>query len=72
MIFLQVVQGVVPGIEGARGKDEWLLIDAGSVIVHVFTEGARAEYNLEEKWGDGSNVRHIESSGVQTLNTMRI
>lgn len=66
------MQGVVPGIEGSRGKDDWLLIDAGSVIVHIFTEESRRAYDLEEKFNDGSNVRHIAGKGVQTLNTMRI
>lgn len=74
--YVQVVQGVVPGIEGSRGKDDWLLIDAGSVIIHVFTEESRAAYDFENIWRseDGSNVRRVKGKeqSIQTLQNMRI
>lgn len=38
-------------IEGLRNK-EWVLIDYGDVIVHIFQEKARCFYNLEELWAD--------------------
>ena len=37
-------------IEGAGGSD-WVLIDAGDIIVHVFKREARALYALERMWG---------------------
>ena len=43
------------GREGHRGNS-WELLDYGSVVVHVFTEDARAFYNLERLWADGENV----------------
>lgn len=43
------------GREGHRGNS-WELLDYGSVVVHVFTEEARAFYNLERLWADGENV----------------
>jgi ribosome silencing factor RsfS/YbeB/iojap len=37
-------------IEGTQGSD-WVLIDAGDIIVHLFKPEARAMYALEKMWG---------------------
>ncbi len=37
-------------VEGAQRSD-WVLIDAGDVIVHLFRPEVRAFYNLEKMWG---------------------
>ena len=41
--------------EGLR-SDIWVLMDFGSVIVHVFTDEARKFYNLERLWSDSEQV----------------
>ena len=41
--------------EGMR-SDIWVLMDFGSVIVHVFTDEARKFYNLERLWSDSEEV----------------
>lgn len=37
-------------VEGGGGSD-WVLIDAGDIIVHLFKPDARALYGLEKMWG---------------------
>lgn len=37
-------------IEGAGGAD-WVLIDAGDIVIHLFKPDARALYALEKMWG---------------------
>jgi ribosome-associated protein len=37
-------------IEGANGTD-WVLIDAGDIIIHLFKPEARSLYALEKMWG---------------------
>ena len=44
--------GVGTRVEGMPHCD-WVLIDAGDVIVHVFRPEVRAFYNLEKMWTGG-------------------
>jgi ribosome silencing factor RsfS/YbeB/iojap len=37
-------------IEGAGGSD-WVLIDAGDIVIHLFKPDARTLYGLERMWG---------------------
>ena len=44
--------------EGYRNA-EWILLDFGNCIVHVFTEEARRFYGLEDLWGEAP-TEHYE------------
>jgi len=39
-----------PAVEGLPACD-WVLIDAGDLIIHLFRPEVRAFYNLEKMWG---------------------
>ena len=43
------------GVEG-RGLDKWVLVDFGSVILHVFTSESRGYYSLESLWVDAPKI----------------
>ena len=43
---------MVKHVEGSRGSN-WILMDFGDVIVHIFDEENRLFYDLERIWRDG-------------------
>lgn len=47
------------GIEGYEDGD-WVLVDFGGVIAHIFHPETRTFYNLERLWGDARKVRFTE------------
>jgi ribosome-associated protein len=52
-------EGIKPlGIEG-RGGARWVLIDYGSVIVHVFAPEEREYYGLERLWSKAAQVVRV-------------
>lgn len=42
-------------VEGTRGSN-WILMDYGDLIIHVFDEENRLFYDLERIWRDGKEV----------------
>ncbi len=50
--------------EGREAKD-WVLIDAGYVIVHLFRPEVRAYYNLEKLWESSAAAR--DANEVSTV-----
>lgn len=48
-----------PRIEGYTDGG-WILLDLGSIVVHVFTPDERAFYNLERLWGR-SDLRRAQT-----------
>lgn len=51
--------GLVVSLEGVTQGD-WVLIDAGDVVVHLFRPEVRSFYDLERIWGVPSPTRSVE------------
>jgi len=47
-------------IEG-KSEGKWILLDYGSVVIHLFDEETRAYYDLENLW---ASAEHVDLSGV--------
>lgn len=47
------------GIEGYEDS-RWIVLDYGSVVIHLFDEEARSYYDLESLWADGRIVPLLE------------
>ena len=41
--------GNIVGVEG-KMQSEWVLVDAGDIVVHIMMAPVRALYNLEDLW----------------------
>ena len=39
-----------------RQEGDWVLIDAGDIIVHLFQPETRSYYNLDGLWGDAEEI----------------
>lgn len=52
---IKAERGQNPRVEGLPTAD-WVLIDAGDVIVHLFRPEVRTFYNLERMWAFGDSA----------------
>jgi len=64
---------IKPIIEGAQngGDKDWMAVDCGSCMVHIFSPEGRERYNLEELWADGTEAVH-NSPEELSINTIRV
>jgi ribosome-associated protein len=51
--IVEAIKDAGQGRAAAEGKEQgdWVLVDTGDVIVHLFRPEVRAFYNIEEMWG---------------------
>ena len=57
-------------VEGLNGSN-WVLVDYGTVIVHVFHHETRTFYNLERLWGDAKKLTVKEKHEKKTKTSRR-
>lgn len=50
--------GRLAKVEGKSGGD-WVLIDTGDVVVHVFRPEVRAFYQIEKMWAEGLEAPEV-------------
>jgi ribosome-associated protein len=62
--------GPANSVEGMATAN-WILLDYGDVVFHVFQEEARKFYALERLWGDAANETLFFSSGSKPLHESR-
>lgn len=48
-------------IEG-KSNGEWVLIDFGDIVVHIFQTDKREFYQLEDLWSDAPRIEHLSES----------
>lgn len=48
--------GIEPLRREGYSEGRWIVLDYGTVLVHIFHEQERAYYHLERLWTDGSNT----------------
>lgn len=52
--------GIKPLRVEGRTEGEWVLVDFGDIIVHIFQAEARDFYSLERLWGDAARIKWEE------------
>lgn len=57
--------------EGLKHSTDWILLDYGDVIVHVFHEPARTIYDLDQLYKNANNVEIPESYYFSTPESER-
>lgn len=58
---LKEKEGILPLRRDGVQQGKWVILDYGSVILHVFAQEERDYYKLEKLWGDAKGIQVKES-----------
>lgn len=58
----------ISGYEESR----WIILDYGSIVIHLFDEETRQFYDLESLWGDGKQVDITDIVAAATTQMARL
>ncbi len=53
---LKVDGGIVPLRVEGLGDSQWILLDYGDLVIHVFLDETRTYYDLERLWSDAPRI----------------
>lgn len=51
------------GIEGDSANSNWVLVDLGDVVAHIFLPESRQFYDLERLWSDAGRIEFATAGG---------
>lgn len=57
---------ILPKIEGI-GSTEWIAMDLGNIVLHIFEEETRSRYDLETLWTVGSEFDSESNKPIDPL-----
>jgi ribosome-associated protein len=60
---LKEAGATILGVEGEQVA-EWVLVDAGDIVVHVMQPAVRAYYNLEELWAPNATFHRARAASA--------
>lgn len=52
--------GIIPIVDGTQPSD-WVVVDVGDTLVHLFKAEARSYYNIEKMWGQQLEAQQVEA-----------
>jgi len=66
------MEGITLRAREGTGEGRWIVLDYGTVLVHIFHPEDRQFYHLERLWEDGQNriaLPFMDEEGVKATNT---
>ncbi len=58
--------GVKPIRRAGHTEGKWVVLDYGSIMVHVFRQEEREYYNLENLWGDAQVIQFEAEEAIRS------